>query len=635
MGKLANDIVKWGVIRPFFDKNYKFNSIDIETIENELFLFGYVNKGEYSFTLTNFFDTLHNFLIDSLRNGYNILTWSRYDNTHLLKLIFKDCQDIKKTLLKIGKISPIYEYTYKNFTVSILNVIKDSIIFKFNDNINKPKTITIYNLKNLFTKNLETTAHDYKIDWYSKMGQEYHIINKQRFNLDNEYKRLVIKSNELDNKVIIKIACIFLNDFKDITGYYPKSIFTAGSIARSYLLAYNKNGDQIDLHFRAMFTKSKKRDLLLDYAMKSYHGGKIESYILGYVKSGYIIDITSAYPYAMSKLPKPINKIYKGKGKRGLDTYFYAFIRCDIQIDNENLIHPVIMESPINKSNISPYGYLKNIIITKPEYDYMIKNGCKIKVYDYIATLHDDSIYPYKNLVNDLFNKRIEFKNNGDVSKSELFKTILNSLYGISYELTDVFKMVNGEIVWRGFRAGDYFNPLIASYITALTRTYLSDVSYNIIKNGGDVYLNMTDSIILNGKITLDVFSDKKILGKFERPEKIKDIIILGAGRYEYKSEFTNKYVIKNRGFNVSVKDKSFYSNLDLSDNVSIDHITFISSFRATTKKYDYQQMGHLLKDKYIINPFNLGGKRVIQNYNVNLKTGYTKTKPVYIDKDY
>ena len=32
----------------------------------------------------------------------------------------------------------------------------------------------------------------------------------------------------------------------------------------------------------------------------------------------------------------------------------------------------------------------------------------------------------------------------------------------------------------------------------------------------GEVFLNMTDSIIYNGKVTLPVFSEKKILGKFE-----------------------------------------------------------------------------------------------------------------------
>ena len=48
---------------------------------------------------------------------------------------------------------------------------------------------------------------------------------------------MVIKSNELDNRVLLDISKIMLENFKNITGVYPKSIFTCGSLARSYLLA--------------------------------------------------------------------------------------------------------------------------------------------------------------------------------------------------------------------------------------------------------------------------------------------------------------------------------------------------------------------------------------------------------------
>ena len=214
-----------------------------------------------------------------------------------------------------------------------------------------------------------------------------------------------------------------------------------------------------------------------------------------------------------------------------------------------------------------------------------------------------------------------------------MFKTIINSLYGITFELTDVFKENEGEICWEGYRAGDFFNPIIASYITAFIRTYLSEVSYDIVKNGGEVYLNMTDSIIYNGEISLDIFSKEKVLGKFEMPTEINDVIILGAGRYEYREEFTNKYVIKNRGFSVERKNKSFYSDYDISDNFTIKTREFVSSFKATTKKFSFREMGHLLESDYVINPFNLGGKRVVENYNVDLNKEYTRTRAVKLEK--
>ena len=65
--------------------------------------------------------------------------------------------------------------------ITVVNIIKYCIIFDITDQYNKKKTVTIYNLKNLFTTDLEETAENYKIDTYSKMGEEYHKINKENF----------------------------------------------------------------------------------------------------------------------------------------------------------------------------------------------------------------------------------------------------------------------------------------------------------------------------------------------------------------------------------------------------------------------------------------------------------------------
>lgn len=639
--KLASEIIEWGKLKPYFDKTYQFNTIDIETIDNKLFLLGSIIGGKYSFVTKNFYDVFHRILIKSLQSNCDILTWSRYDNTHLLKLLLEPLlntnkeDDIRYLLLKVGKISPIYEYRYKSFTIRIDNIIKDSMIFSLkSDYGEKWKRVVIYNLKNLYHTDLETTAKNYSIDFYSKLGVEYHLIDKTRYMTDFDYRNKVILANQLDNKVLIVIANKMLEDFKQITGVYPKSIFTNGSIARSYLLAWSGKQKEWDfkLQFKSNFYKSKKRDKLLDYSMKSYHGGKIESYILGYVKNAKVIDITSAYPYAMSKLPLITGKYKIKKGVQDLDNYFYAFIKCNIIIEDEDLIHPLIIPSPLNKANISPYGYIKDIVITKYEYDYLIKNNVDIKVIDYIGLESDNTIYPYHELVQELFDNRM-LHNKTNKSLAEMYKTILNSLYGITFELTDVYEEFEESIEWVGYRAGDYFNPVVASYITAITRTYLSEVSYNIIQNGGKVYLNMTDSIIYDGKCTLDVFSDKKILGKFEAPEEVEDVIILGAGRYEYRNALNKKYTIKSRGFSVSIKDKAFYKDLELNEDLELDHRTFVTAFKATLNAYGYEKMGYLIDDKYKFNPFNLGGKRFIINKNVNLNQEYTKTKPVYLDK--
>src|SRR6056297_613463 len=633
--KQANQIIKWGRLKPYFDKSYQFNSIDIETIDNELFMFGCVKDGYHKYYLDKFYIALHEFMRDSMRTNRDILTWTRYDNTHLLKLILSKAKpkDIRNILLRVGKVSPIYEYKYKSFTISIENIIKDSIIFKWTDVTGRSSNLVIYNLKNLYNTDLLTTAKNYNLNYYSKLGKEYHIIDKLRFLRDKNYKRNVIKSNRLDNLVLIDIANKMLMDFKHISGKIPKSIFTNGSLARSYVLAQKRFKGSKELNFKSLF-KGRYKENLLDYSMRAYHGGKIESYILGHVPKAKVIDITSAYPYAMSLLPRLTPLIFYKRGTYDLDKFFYAYIKCKIYIHDKELIHPVIVENPINKSNISPYGYLpKETVITKIEYDYLIKKGCNIEVVDYYGIKHIEGEYPYKDMIDKLFNERMKYKKSNP-SLSQMYKIIINSMYGITYELKDMFVETDkGDINWAGYRAGDYFNPVIASYITAFTRTYLSDVSHNIIANGGRIFLNMTDSIIYDGDVTLDVFSNIKTLGKFEPPEIIKDVYILGAGRYEYKSVFNDKFTIKNRGFNVKVKDKSFYSMLNLSEKISLPHRTFVTSFKATTKKYPFQKMGYLIDDTYNFDPFNLGGKRIIQNYDVDLNKSYTKTLPVYLER--
>lgn len=631
--KTADQIVSWGKIKPFFDKTYAFNTLDIETIDNELFMIGFTLDNDHQVIYDDFYNGLHNFLIRSLQSHKDILTWTRYDNTHLLKLILSKAKkaDIDKILLRVGKITPIYSYEYKSFTVTIVNIIHDSIIIKLKDQNDKERNVVIYNLKNLYDTDLVDTAKNYGLTYYSKLGEEYHIIDKKRFVSDPDYQAMVIKANYLDNIVLLDIAKKMLADFQAISGKIPKSIFTCGSLARSYLLATKGTKGCKDLNFNMIF-KGKMRNGLLDYAMRSYHGGKIESYILGYVPKAKEVDKTSAYPYAMSLLPRLTNLVIHDTDPELLKQYFYAFIRCEIVIRDPDLIHPIIVENPINKSNISPWGYLPDTtVITKPEYDYLIAKGCEVKVIDYYAIKHIDE-YPYKTMIKTLFNERLatEFTNH---SLSLMDKTILTSLYGISYELTDMYTDIDDNIEWIGYRAGDYFNPVIASYQTAMTRTSISEVSHNIIENGGRVFLNMTDSIMYDGNITLDVISDYKTLGWFKKPKIIKDVYILGAGRYEYKDEFTNKYVIKSRGFNVKVKDKSFYGSLDLNSDISLPHRTFVTCFKATTKKYPHEKLGYLIDDSYNFDPFNLGGKRIIENRNVDLNNDYTRTLPVYLEK--
>ena len=211
--KQAQDIIKYGKIKKYgFRSNYAFNSIDIETVNNEMFLLGYHLNDVYNYTLKNFFDTINDIMIKSVQNNRDILTWSRYDNHFIMKTILMNTtgpNEINEILKRIGKISPVHTYTFKGYDITIHNVIKDSLIIEIKYGRSK-KMLNIYNLKNLFNSDLLTVAKNYNLTYYSKLGDEFHLINKERFYNDEEYKKMVIKSNQLDSKVIIDIANKFI-----------------------------------------------------------------------------------------------------------------------------------------------------------------------------------------------------------------------------------------------------------------------------------------------------------------------------------------------------------------------------------------------------------------------------------------
>lgn len=637
MTKDYREILAWGKIKPFFKEFYRFNTIDIETIDDKLFILGCTKKDKYYYYTDNFYNNFHDLLIASVRSNSDILTWSRYDNTHLLKLIFSNIpeDEREKVLNRIGKISPIYEYEYNGFIFTIQNVIKYSVVYKITDRKKKSKNVTIYNLKNLFTTDLEDTAKNYEIGWYTKIGDEYHIIDRERYKNDKTYQKMVIKSNELDNRVLSSIAYALLENFKSITNVYPKTIFTAGSIARSFLMAFRDEfGDASQLSFKSIF-KNINDDIsnqLLDYAMRSYHGGKVEVYKIGYIKEGYMTDKNSAYPYALSLLPKLTDKIVFDKDTENLKKYFYAFIKCNIFIEDEQFNHPIIIKSPTGNINLSPYGYLKNVIITKIEYDYLIENNIKVDIIDYIAVEHENE-FPYKKIVDLLIQGRYTTDKK---AIADLYKTVVNCLYGITCELTPIYEEdENNVISLKGYRAGDFMNPIIASYITAIVRTDLSNIDNNIIKNGGELILNMTDSIFYNGNITLDIFSKTKVLGKYSIPQKIKNIYVLGTGRYQYEDYETGIFTVKNRGFTAIRKTKGFYNEMRLTETIKIPTTIFVTIFKSTTEKYDFDSLGNITEEEYTIQPFNLGGKRIIKNKNIDLNKEYTTTSPLYLDEYY
>jgi len=117
----------------------------------------------------------------------------------------------------------------------------------------------------------------------------------------------------------------------------------------------------------------------------------------------------------------------------------------------------------------------------------------------------------------------------------------------------EVETILQWDVVSKGYRAGEFYNPVYAAYITGMVRIQLNQACQAIQDAGGTPILTMTDSIFWDGTPDMlpeTMWRGKKTLGFFEKPEIATDFICLGSGRYGY----TNKkgYVqTKRRGINV------------------------------------------------------------------------------------
>ena len=96
--KLASEIVKVGKLKNFINEKAKnFIGIDIETIDNNIFLIGcYDLENKYTYTQNNFIDFLFLKLVYCCKNNSHIATWTKYDNTQILKVLLDGIKDEKK-----------------------------------------------------------------------------------------------------------------------------------------------------------------------------------------------------------------------------------------------------------------------------------------------------------------------------------------------------------------------------------------------------------------------------------------------------------------------------------------------------------------------------------------------------------
>jgi hypothetical protein len=305
-----------------------------------------------------------------------------------------------------------------------------------------------------------------------------------------------------------KLATLWIDKFNE-TGIQVTNLFSEASISFDYV------SSKTDIVTPWEFWEHNNR--LIQFAVESYEGGKFLITNRGKFH-GYEYDISSAYPYEISRLID-IRGAQVNYSKRYNPDAFYGFLRVRIHHKDPSYHLPCGL---YKKLRIYPIG-VYYLTITKQEYDYIHaeipRSAVSIEILDAVWLSRRRRTYPYREVFNELYDLKTEWKKK-DRLRSNNYKIVMNGYYG---KMAQCLYDKENDL----YKSGKGWNPIYASVITANTRIAVTRLQ-NLLK--GDCYAVHTDSVICKSPIP-DKFLGTG-MGKFEFVEKGNGILV-ACGVYE------------------------------------------------------------------------------------------------------
>ena len=244
---------------------------------------------------------------------------------------------------------------------------------------------------------------------------------------------------------------------------------------------------------------------LQEFAWKSYRGGRFEVIERGHIENVASYDINSAYPNVLRTLPDPSTVWWTRNTSPSfvqLELADYGFVEAVVSTDPGRPLQPFA----IRRAGRLTFPVLDDYVVnaTLPEFLYAVQSGLvtDFKVTDaWLGYADETTTYPFE-FIDAIYAKRQELKKAGNTKAQNVLKIIINSMYGKLAQLTKVTEQTppDGE-AWRdhwlwhpiemfpqhlrdwledegitlhhSVKAGAYFNPMLASYVTGLTRLQL------------------------------------------------------------------------------------------------------------------------------------------------------------------
>lgn len=515
---------------PKFRKIKNVIALDTETRDGTCFLLGWYKDENMNgiIRITNIARALTFLLSHQLIRAYLFCYNLTFDAQAIIKLM---PYDIIKNLASIGEA----DCTIDNVTYTIRYI--PGKLLKVS---NGKRSVKIYDIAQFFKDEkggmkLDNVAEHHlgvkKVDIKSE-GVDITALDPKRYDDDRAYKEILDKYLIQDCRLTAQLARKVIS----LTSPYiiPKFFYSNASFSQQYFLE--------NLNHKMRLPPRP----VLQYALMAYQGGRFETFKRGYFPDAYIYDIKSAYPFHNIELPDT------GKGRWQFTNKYDPHALLSILKVRFSLPEMPIMPTKHQHKNgliVYPYGDFAEMYINKDEFEL-------ISLYTSIHVLgawhyydaHPD--YPYSWLKR-MFDMKELFKSQGNKDLAMIPKTMMNGFYGKTIQinpitqvnteklpteydsmLVDIIILKNAQgvnklhYVYRKYRAGALFNPVIANEITARTRVQLFK---SCMHQMTDVIAFQTDSIMSSAPIPdINLGSD---IGYWEL-ENQGDMIMLGSGVY-------------------------------------------------------------------------------------------------------
>lgn len=623
------------------EKPLNFVGVDIETQHDtgELKLIGFYNGGYKPILRQNaqqINDEIYEQIHTAYEKGNTLAFWGELDGAIIHRTILENNgykkADVEKSLSRVGyvqgefhngfwTVKPIARTIVNEYTLignkkvvkrrlefGISKIVKDTYLFYFipldehgKYKAKKPFTVWGYNIKDLYNGSIEENTKKLNIE-YNKLGKEYHVINWERFKHDKDYRNHCLYANLNDARAVKELAYSLSNSLFDTFQAPIKTMISTGSLSKYVLSTLLDTSEYNQLGYLSLMKQWEEDGISQEVILKSsnvfvesYTAGLIESLALGYAEQAAQADLTGAYASVMRTLPNFKGckiELVKDYPKECKPNEFY-FIRAVVDVPH-GVEHTLTVKTPKGRTKYylgeeEARGTIKNARLTGifvttavyEEFEYAKEQGAEILYVDEvvkITTKGEET--PLKKVIDELFSLRLRLKREG---KSDLaIKQAMSALYGKTFEAYRLHEEDNEGTHFVGWRAGDLFNPIIASITTAYTRLILQHTTNLLRKNGAKVLMQMTDAIwwthsdktdlylqkamgdkmdvttgILKGMLpkdfTVDVLKrsgrpcadtgwrEDKTLNYFEEPsEEFYDMLCLGVGRYEHTDKQGN-----------------------------------------------------------------------------------------------